>query len=205
VAISVVVVDDHPVVRRGIVELLSENADIAVVGEAATGEEGVRVARELGPDVVTMDLEMPGRGGIWAISQVLADAARTGRNTRVLAVTVFASDARINEAMAAGASEYIVKASPPDVFAQAVRRVAAGQAVLTAEVETALSNRKELLSRREAEILRLVAKGMSNVEIAEELYVAPSTIKTMLTRIYVKLGVTDRASAVAAALGNDLI
>ncbi|MDR2567585.1 MAG: response regulator transcription factor [Bifidobacteriaceae bacterium] len=204
-AITVVVVDDHPVVRRGMVDLLRESPDIEVIGEASTGEEGVRVVRETAPDVVMMDLEMPGRGGIWAISQILADSTRAGANTQVLAVTVFESDARIKEAIAAGAAEYLIKASRPEVFAQAVRRVAAGRAVLTAEVKAALANRKGGLSKRETEILRLVAKGMSNIEIAEELYVAPSTIKTLLTRIYMKLDVADRAAAVAEALARDLI
>jgi DNA-binding NarL/FixJ family response regulator len=204
-ATRVVVVDDHPVVRRGIVELLRECPDVEVVGEAATGEEGVRVARQTAPDVVMMDLEMPGRGGVWAISQILADSARAGRGTRVLAVTVFESDARIKAAMAAGASEYIVKASSPEVFAKAVRRAAVGRAVLTAEVQAALANRGSDLSKRETEVLRLVAEGLSNVQIAERLFVAPSTVKTMLARVYAKLDVADRAAAVAAALANDII
>jgi signal transduction histidine kinase/ActR/RegA family two-component response regulator len=124
-AVKVLVVDDHPIVRRGLVELLNSNPDIAVIGEAGTGEEAVRLAIETAPDVVMMDLEMPGRGGVWATGQVLADAVRAGRKTEVLVVTVFETDGRLGEAMRAGAAEYLIKASPPTVFAEAVRRVAA--------------------------------------------------------------------------------
>jgi DNA-binding NarL/FixJ family response regulator/signal transduction histidine kinase len=203
--IAVVVVDDHPIVRRGLVELLGDNSDIDIVGEAATGEEAVRVAMETAADVVLMDLAMPGRGGVWAISQILADSAHAGRATQVLAVTVFESDARIVDAMRAGAAEYIIKASPPEVFAQAVRRAATGNPAPTDQVRAALAHHQNVLSNREREVLRLVAQGLSNIEIAEQLWVQPSTIKTLLTRIYVKLDVPDRAAAVAEALSRDLI
>jgi DNA-binding NarL/FixJ family response regulator len=204
-SIAVLVVDDHAIVRRGLVELLRDEPGIDVVGEAETGEEAVRLALETAPDVVMMDLAMPGRGGVWAISQILADSARAGRTTRVVAVTVFETDGRIVEAMQAGAVEYLVKASSAETFVNAVRRVAAGHPALSADVKEVLENGKSRLSRREVEILRLVAAGLSNIEIAEELTVQPSTIKTMLQRTYLKLDVPDRAAAVAEALRRDLI
>ncbi|MDR0594342.1 MAG: response regulator [Bifidobacteriaceae bacterium] len=202
---TVVVVDDHPIVRRGLVELLNREPDIQVVGEAETGEEAVRVAARLDPDVVMMDLEMPGQGGVWATSQIVSDAAQAGRSTRVLAATVFESDARIIQAIRAGACEYWVKAHPPEVFVRAVRRVAAGRPLRSTTVEAALAAGKDALSPREVEVLRLAAKGLSNKQIAGHLTVQPSTVKTQLSRIYLKLDVPDRTAAVTEAMANGWI
>jgi DNA-binding NarL/FixJ family response regulator/signal transduction histidine kinase len=204
-AIRVLVVDDHPVVREGLVELLNRAVDIDVVGEAATGEEAVALARETEPQVVTMDLEMPGKGGVWATQQILADAVQAGRETRVLAVTVFESASQIVQAMRAGAVEYLIKTGPRDQFAAAVRRAAAGHPLRGAHVEEALGAGNGGLSRREVEVLRLAARGLSNKEIARELMVQPSTIKTQLSRVYLKLDVPDRTAAVAKALAQHWI
>ncbi|MDR1799430.1 MAG: hybrid sensor histidine kinase/response regulator transcription factor [Bifidobacteriaceae bacterium] len=204
-AITVIVADDHPIVRKGLVDLLRDDAQFEVLGEAATGEEAVELARELGPDVVLMDLQMPGRGGVWATQQVLADAARLGRGTRTLAVTMFDSDVRIVEAMGAGADDYILKANPPPKIVEAVRRVAAGKPQPSAVVAAALANPGQPLTQREAEVLRLVARGMPNKEVAAKLFVAESTIKTHLSSIYAKLGVNDRTHAVTEAIARELI
>jgi signal transduction histidine kinase/ActR/RegA family two-component response regulator len=138
-SLRVLVADDHPIVRTGLVDLLGQEPDIEVVGAAGTGEDAVRLALETAPDVVMMDLEMPGKGGVWAIAQILSDAAAVGRETSVVAVTVFESDARVARAVRAGASEYIVKASSPEVFAQAVRRTAAGRSGRSPRPEAALA------------------------------------------------------------------
>ncbi|MDR1188106.1 MAG: response regulator transcription factor, partial [Bifidobacteriaceae bacterium] len=203
--IGVLVADDHPIVRKGLVDLLGQEPDIEVVGEAGTGEEAVRLTLETAPDVVMMDLEMPGKGGVWAISQILSDAAGSGRETSVVAVTVFESDARIVQAVRAGAAEYIVKASPPEVFAEAVRRAAAGRSRRSPEIKAALANEKRGPSEREIEVLRLVSQGLSNTEIAERLGVGGSTVKTLLSRVYLKLGVLGRSHAVKEATAREWI
>jgi DNA-binding NarL/FixJ family response regulator/signal transduction histidine kinase len=203
--IRVLVVDDHPIVRQGLVDLLNRAPDITVIGEASTGEEAVEMARRTAPDIVTMDLEMPGNGGVWAIEQILADAAQAGCQTRAVAVTVFDSDARIAQAVRAGASDYLIKGSPREEFARAVRQAAAGPHDYSLRIKAALDSSQVRLTPREAEILRLAARGLSNREIAEELVVQPSTVKTLLSRIYLKLDVSDRTAAVTHSMERELI
>jgi len=200
----VIIADDHPVVRMGFAELLAWEADIEVVAEAETGEQAVALARELNPQVVMMDLSMPGRGGVWAIEQILAHAAPNG-GPKILVVTVFESDARIKQALSAGAAEYIIKACQPGEVVAAVRRVATGQPELSKQARAALESKGYVLSNREAQALRLAARGLSNPEIAVALMVAESTVKTLLARAYTKLDASDRAHAVARAIAEDLI
>ncbi|MDR1294223.1 MAG: response regulator transcription factor [Bifidobacteriaceae bacterium] len=203
--ITVLVADDHPIVRKALVDLLAQEPDMQVVGVAATGEEAVRVALETAPDVVMMDLKMPGRGGIWAIRQILSDAAGSGRATKVVAVTASESDALVAQAVKAGVAGYIVKASAPEVFAATVRRVATGHSQRSTEVAVALSRAERRPSKREVEVLRLAAEGLSNKEIAERIGVAQSTVKTLLSRMYRKLGVRGRSHAVREAISREWI
>ncbi|MDR1187053.1 MAG: response regulator transcription factor [Bifidobacteriaceae bacterium] len=204
--ITVLVADDHPIVRNSLVDLLAQEPDIKVVAVAGTGEEAVRLALETAPDVVMMDLKMPGQGGVWATSQILADAAGSGRDTKVVAVTALDSDAGIVQAVRAGVSEYVLKASPPEVFAEAVRRAAAGTSKRSPEVQAAFANQgTRALTTREIDVLRLVADGLSNVQIAEKLGVGPATVKTLLSRSYVKLGVLGRSHAVREATAREWI
>jgi DNA-binding NarL/FixJ family response regulator len=202
---GVLVVDDHPVVRRGLAGVFADQPDLRVVGEAATGEEAVVRARELEPDIVLMDLQMPGRGGAWATRQILADAARHDRATRVVVVTMFEADARVVEAMGAGAEDYVLKSSPPAEILRAVRQCAAGRRAPSARVAAALDAPGDALSAREVEVLRWAAQGLTNQAIAAELFIAPSTVKYHLAKAFLKLGVADRTHAVTEAIARELI
>lgn len=199
--ISVLLVDDHPVVRAGIRAMLEGESDLAVVGEAASGAEAVRVVQVVRPDLVLMDLRMPGLDGVGATGQVLAVAP----TTRVVVLTTYDRDADILRAVEAGAAGYLLKdASRADLLA-AVRAAARGETILAPSVATRLVRqvrrpRRETLSAREVEVLRLVARGLSNPEIGRELHVSEATVKTHLLRAFHKLGVSDRTAAVTTAM-----
>ncbi|MQA94475.1 MAG: response regulator [Streptosporangiales bacterium] len=205
--ITVLIVDDHPVVRDGLRGMFAAATGFEVLGEAADGVEGVRLAAELDPDVILMDLRMPGGGGVAAI----AELARRGQRSRVLVLTTYDSDSDTLPAIEAGATGYLLKDAPREELFTAVRAAADGRTVLSPAVASRLVSRvrcpdgEQPLSARELEVLRLVAKGRANRAIAADLFISEATVKTHLTHIYGKLGVSDRAAAVATAYQRDIL
>ncbi|MYR76193.1 MULTISPECIES: response regulator transcription factor [unclassified Streptomyces] len=199
--ITLVVVDDHPVVRDGLRGMFTSAPGFEVLGEAADGPAAVALVARLDPDVVLMDLRMPGGGGVAAI----AELTRLGARSRVLVLTTYDTDSDTLPAIEAGATGYLLKDAPRDELLTAVRAAADGRTVLSPAVASRLVSRVrapavpggESLSAREREVLALVAKGTSNREIAAELFISEATVKTHLTHVFVKLGAKDRAAAVA--------
>jgi len=194
-AIRVVLADDHPVVREGLRGMLAAEPDIEVVGEAASGPEAVVLAQRLRPDVILMDLRMPGGDGVAAI--------RCLPGTTVVVLTTYDSDADILRAVEAGAAGYLLKDTPRAVLADSVRAAARGETVLTPAVAGRLlghMRRTEQLSARETEVLALVARGLTNAEIGRTLFVSEATVKTHLLRACGKLGVSGRTAAVTKAI-----
>jgi len=204
--IRVVVADDHPIVRSGIVGLLSSADDIEVVGEAGDGAEAVALATQLSPDVVLMDLRMPGVGGAEATAQILA--ARP--DVRVVILTTYESDENILAAIEAGASGYLLKAAPQEEILAGLRSVARGEVALAPSIAALLVKRmrepaRVTLSERETQVLALVAEGNSNREIAAALFVSEATVKTHLIHVFEKLEVKDRTRAVTKAMELGLL
>ena len=196
-AIRVVLADDHPVVREGLRGMLAAEPDIEVVGEAASGPEAVALAERLRPDVILMDLRMPGGDGV--------EATRQLAGTTVVVLTTYDSDADILRAVEAGAAGYLLKDTPRAVLADSVRAAARGETVLAPAVAGRLLGRirvepSEQLSARETEVLALVARGLTNAEIGRRLYVSEATVKTHLLRACGKLGVSGRTAAVTKAI-----
>lgn len=213
--IAVVLVDDQMVVRAGFRVLLEEYGDIAVVGEAEGGREAVSVVRETQPDVVCMDLRMPRGDGLTATRQIVAD--RRDGTPAVLVVTTFDMDADVFGALEAGADGFILKDCEPEELVAAVRRLASGQGMMdhtvTRRVIAEFARRRgravdpegaAVLTGRERQVIELLARGMSNAEIAAELVVETSTVKSHLTRILPKIGARDRVQAVVWAFLNGL-
>jgi DNA-binding NarL/FixJ family response regulator len=200
--IKVLIVDDHPIVRAGLVGILATEADLKVVGEASSAAEAVTAARATLPDVVLMDLRMPGGDGVTATSGVLAAAPAA----RVVVLTTYESDADIVRAVEAGAAGYLLKDAGRADLVAAIRAAARGETVLAPSVATRLVDRMrrppsaDQLSPRELEVLRLVAKGLSNADIGRELFISEATVKTHLLRTFAKLGVSDRTAAVTTAI-----
>ena len=203
--IRVLVADDHPIVRSGIVALLAAEPDIDVVGEAVDGNEAVRLALELAPDIVLMDLRMPGIDGDEATARILA--ARP--DVRVVVLTTYESDSSILTAIEAGASGYLLKAAPQDEILAGIRSVARGEVALAPSIAAMLVKRVASpavsLSPRETEVLALVAQGDSNPSIARKLFVSEATVKTHLLHVFEKLGVSDRTRAVTKAMELGLL
>jgi DNA-binding NarL/FixJ family response regulator len=203
--IRVLVVDDHPVVRGGIVALLVSADDIEVVGEAVDGPSAVAEALRLQPDIVLMDLRMPGFDGDVATARILAE--RPG--IRVVVLTTYESDASILTAIEAGASGYLLKAAPQEEILEGVRSVARGEVALAPGIAALLVKRVATpavtLSPRETEVLALVAQGHSNPEIAGRLHLSEATVKTHLLHVFEKLGVRDRTRAVTRAMELGLL
>ncbi|MFF4161732.1 response regulator [Streptomyces sp. NPDC001741] len=201
--ITLLVVDDHPVVRDGLRGMFAAAPGFEVLGEAADGVAAVELAGRLDPDVVLMDLRMPGGGGVAAI----AELTRRGARSRVLVLTTYDTDSDTLPAIEAGATGYLLKDAPRDELFTAVRAAADGRTVLSPAVASRLVSRvrtptapgNESLSAREREVLGLVARGTSNREIAAELFISEATVKTHLTHVFAKLGAKDRAAAVAVA------
>ncbi|GLI26790.1 DNA-binding response regulator [Agromyces rhizosphaerae] len=214
--IRIIVADDHPIVRGGLAGMLAAFDDIEVVAEAPDGLEAVRLAAEHAPDLVLMDLRMPGLDGAAATERILAEAADAGRATRVLVLTTYETDDHIIGAIEAGASGYLLKAAPQDEIVAGVRAVAAGETVLAPSIAAKLVARvrtgaapaasdSPALSPRELEVLRLVADGRSNPAIAAELFIGEATVKTHLQHVFEKLDVSDRTRAVTRAMELGLL
>jgi DNA-binding NarL/FixJ family response regulator len=203
--IRILIVDDHPVVRAGLAGLLSSQPDFEVVGEAGDGQEALNMLERLEPDVVLMDLRMPGMDGVSAIRRI-----RSQRKSQVLVLTTFDTDAEIVQAVEAGATGYLLKDVAREELFRAVRLTAKGEAVLSPPIAARLLGRmrsasEEHLSNRELEVLGLVAKGFSNKEIARRLHISEATVKTHLLHTFGKLGVDDRTAAVTAALERGIL
>ena len=234
--IRIVIADDHLVVRTGFAALLATQADFEVVGTAADGEEPVRLCREAGPDVVLMDVRMPGTDGIEATRRVVAQAGAEG--PRILILTTFDLDSYVYDALSAGASGFLLKDATAERLFEAVRVVAAGEALLAPGVTRRLISEfarlrvgsstglvpppapgvttravagavpgqgLAALTPRETEVLLLLARGLSNPEIAVALVVTDETVKTHVSRILTKLGLRDRTQAVVAAYESGLV
>ncbi|MDO5696905.1 MAG: response regulator transcription factor [Dermatophilus congolensis] len=203
--ISVVIADDHPLVRDGIVAILTREDDIQVVAEAGSGPEAVALVATLDPDVVLMDLRMPDGDGVAAIREL---RAKPGQRPRILVLTTYDTDHDIRTALAAGADGYLLKDTPRADLIRAVRDLAAGRPVLSVAALQALSGRGEAqvaLTRREADVVRELAAGGTNREAAARLFVSETTFKTHLSKVYEKLGVNDRAAAVRVAYERGLL
>ena len=215
--IRVLLADDQMLVRAGFRALLDAQDDIEVVGEAADGDEAVRLARETVPDVVLMDIRMPGMDGLEATRRILDDSDL--RDVRVIMLTTFDLDEHVFEALGAGASGFLVKDTEPVELLRGVRLVAAGEALLSPGVTRRLiaefaSQRPrsgpapaelEQLTDREREVVGLVALGLSNEEIAETLVISPATAKTHVSRAMMKVGARDRAQLVVLAYQSGLV
>jgi DNA-binding NarL/FixJ family response regulator len=208
--IRLVIADDHPVVRAGLAGLLSDEAGLEVVGEAADGDAAVRLAAATRPDVVLMDLRMPGVDGVAATVRIAAGEAGEPA-PRVLILTTYESDDQILAAIEAGASGYLLKAAPRDEIVAGIRSVAAGQTALSPQVAVALVQRMReptaslSLTARERDVLSRVARGRSNKQIAADLGIGESTVKTHLIKVFDKLGVADRTRAVTLAMERGLL
>ncbi|TDC44754.1 response regulator transcription factor [Actinomadura sp. KC345] len=215
-SIRVAIVDDQALVRGGFAMILQIHDDIEVVAEAGTGTEAIEAARRHRPDVILMDIRMPDMDGLEATERVLAES---DWNVRVLILTTFDPDEYVYRAMHAGASGFVLKDIPPDQLATAVRTVADGGALLAPSitrrligrfarrlsVNTAVAERLERLTDREREVMAAVARGSSNSEIAEQLFIGPATVKTHVSGILTKLGLRDRAQIVIFAYESGLV
>jgi DNA-binding NarL/FixJ family response regulator len=205
--IRVLVADDHPVFRRGLVGLLEEESDIVVVGEAADGDQAFEIAVGCSPDVVMMDLHMTGVGGVAATRRITAEMP----STAVLVLTMLEDDESVHAALKAGARGYLVKGAAGERILDAVRAVAAGEALFGADVAGRVlgllsADRRSsragpfpMLTDREEEILGLIATGRSNAQIAQALVLSDKTVRNHITSIFSKLGLTDRAQAIVRA------
>ena len=204
--IRLLIVDDHPVVRTGLQGMLAGQPDFEVVGEAADGAEAVILSERLHPDVVLMDLRMPGMDGVTAIRHIRARHPEV----HILVLTTYDTDADILPAIEAGATGYLLKDAPREDLFRAIRAAARGETVLAPAVAARLVGRmrtpaQETLSVREIEVLALVAQGKSNKEIARQLHISEATVKTHLVHIFGKLGVADRTAAVTEALKRGIL
>ena len=203
--IRLLIVDDHPVVRDGLRAMLATQPDLQVIGEADTGAAAVDRVRTDSPDVVLMDLQMPGLSGVAAIARISA----THPQVRILVLTTYDTDAEITAAIEAGATGYLLKDTPRAELFSAIRATARGESTLSPAVATRVLGRMrgggEALSAREIEVLTAVAHGRGNKQVARALHISEATVKTHLLHIYAKLGVADRTAAVTTALARGVI
>ncbi|MFJ8789265.1 response regulator [Streptomyces sp. NPDC102462] len=205
--IRIVLADDHPVVREGLRAMLSAEPDLEVVADASSGPQAEALAAQLRPDIVLMDLRMPGGGGVESIVRMV----ESGLTCPVVVLTTYETDRDILRAVEAGAAGYLLKDLARGELAAAVRAAARGETVLAPSVAARLVDRlrtrpeRPRLSQREVAVLRLVAEGRTNAEIGRELFIGESTVKTHLLRIFGKLGVADRTAAVTTAMRDGLL
>jgi DNA-binding NarL/FixJ family response regulator len=214
--LDVLIADDQELVRAGFRMILEAEPDVRVVAEARDGEQALDAARRTRPAVVVMDIRMPVMDGVTATRRLLSDLDPP---PYVLIVTTFDDDENLHDALRAGASGFLLKNSPPEQLVEAVRAVAAGEGLLSTSVtrrviaelarrlprEPSRSAVLDQLTEREVEVLRLVARGLSNAEIAQELVITPGTAKTHVSRILMKLGLRDRVQAVVLAYETGLV
>jgi DNA-binding NarL/FixJ family response regulator len=217
VTVRVAIADDQPLIRSGLRTMLDHAVDLELVGEAADGEAAVEVARRSRPDVLLMDIRMPGIDGIEATRRITGDTALSG--VRIVVLTTFDADDYVHAAIRAGASGFLLKDAAPEDVLDAVRVVAAGDALLAPSVTRRLIEelaarpdperppppRLEVLTEREREVLALVGRGLSNAEVGERLYVSPATAKTHVSHVMTKLYARDRAQLVVIAYESGLI
>ncbi|MFD6072856.1 MULTISPECIES: response regulator [Amycolatopsis] len=201
--ISLLIVDDHPVVRDGLRGMFSADPRFDVLGEAGDGEEAITAGVKLRPDVILMDLRMPRIDGVTAIEEL----AKRGVTSRILVLTTYDTDSDVLPAIQAGATGYLLKDAPRDELFRAVEAAAQGKAMLSPAVATRLMGQMRQptsgpLSQRELEVLELIAQGSTNREAAKRLFISEATVKTHLLHVYAKLGVNDRAAAVATAFSQ---
>ena len=204
--IRLIVVDDHPVVRDGLRGMLAAEAEFQVVGEAANGAEAVALVATLMPDVLLMDLRMPGMDGVTATEQIKS----THTGIHILVLTTYDSDADILRAVEAGATGYLLKDAPREELSRAVRATARGESVLAPSVAARLMGQmrrpaEEALTAREIQVLGLVAQGASNKEIGQQLCISEATVKSHLIHIFDKLAVSDRTAAVTTAVKRGIL
>lgn len=203
--VSVLIADDHPVVREGLCAMLESAPGIRVAGQAASGEEAVVLASSLDPDVILMDLRMGAVDGVTATSRILAQS----RRPKVVVVTTYENDADILRAVEAGAAGYLLKGTSRADLINAVRAAARGETVLSPAVAGRLfrarAQEPAKLSARERDVLLLVGRGLTNADIGRELHIGEATVKTHLLRVFKKLDVSDRTAAVLAAMEHSLL
>ena len=210
-AIRILIVDDHPVVREGISAMLQHKPDFKIVGEASNGREAIEKARKLEPDVVLMDLRMPEIDGVEAITRIKAEKP----DIKFIILTTYSDDEYIFKGIAAGARAYLLKDAPREELFKAIRAVSRGESLIQPVVASKVLDKlaelskkttsTEDLSEREIEVLKLMAKGASNKDIADQLSITQSTVKTHITSIFQKLDVTTRTEAVMTALKKGII
>jgi DNA-binding NarL/FixJ family response regulator len=215
--IRVVLADDQALIREGFRAILERADDVEIVGEASDGSEAVEVVRRTRPDVVLMDIRMPRLDGIAATAAITSDPSLPG--TRVLVVTTYEIDSNVFEALRAGASGFLLKDLEPDELRRAVRVVASGESLLAPSVtrrlisqfvtlpqrDGAIAAKLDRLTERESEVVRLVAVGLSNAEIAKRLFISPTTAKTHVSRAMLKLDARDRAQLVVFAYDSGIV
>ena len=207
--VRVLIADDHPVYRDGVARAISERPGLELVGVASDGRAAIAAIRDLAPDVAVVNIKMPGLSGI----EVAAAVANEGLATRILLLSAFAEDAVVYEAIVNGAAGYLMKNMDRDTICAAVESIARGEAVLAPQAQTALTQSlrtretrtRPAVSEREREVLRLTAAGLSGPQIGLELHLSPTTVKSHLQNVYEKLGVSDRAAAVAMAIRTGLL
>jgi len=204
--IRILIVDDHPVVRHGLNVLLGTDPGLEVVGDASGGDEAIELARRLEPDVVLMDLVMPGTDGAEATRQILAERPDTG----ILVLTSYGSDRKLFPALDAGALGFLLKDSTAEQLVRAIRQVARGQSSLSPAIarrlvrEVGSDQPTESLTDRETDVLRAIARGFSNEEIGKELCISPATVRTHVSNILAKLNLARRTQAALYALKHGI-
>jgi DNA-binding NarL/FixJ family response regulator len=201
--LRVLIVDDHPMMRLGIAAIVNDQTDMAVASQAGTGEDAIAEYRRSRPDVVLMDLRLPGMSGVEAIRAIHKEHSRA----RFVVLTTYEGDEDIHQALEAGAQGYLIKGMSPEALVDAIRRVHAGSRFLAPPVARALAARNPHsdLSVREREVLALIVGGKSNREIAVELGITEGTVKCLVTTLLGRLGVSDRTQAVVAALQRGIV